>query len=490
MSSTTCIEDLPPEMICELFEYLPLKDLVACSMVNRRWHSIYVAFKLHRLAAINFAGPFNYGPIKWHNSNRRVEEVERCMPAMFRHLAAKPLLSNLKQLALTGYDSEFDLNHLNRYQQLVHLEIDITFLDKSNVQLKLSKLKVLAFHRSNLNCSLSIDCPELSTMLYNGNVNQLDVKHPETIRKLQTDWFSYEMTPFKSVECLVTKKYQAISLATLISLPRLRELHYNREMDSLFFYDFGKVVNIVGRVKRTLIEFMDEAKRLRGSDFQFTFCGLQVANVNVDQIDFGMYVNEASGRERVCNEYVYLKNYHLIEPGAMHFVYWIDYNRLLSNVTGEFPLCFSQKFTGIEEVHVDGVVEDPDHLLWFLKSLRFLRSLGFKTTKLSQEFYDQLPTAAYSLEKLEFVNNELQLNFDFIGKFSHLLHLAIRPALSLEAATSLVPSLGGLFACFFHAASKGKYYIISKRIKSRWRIVSHLKEFKTRHPEKMIDLFK
>ena len=33
----TSIEDLPPEMIFELFKYLHVEDLAICSMVNKRW---------------------------------------------------------------------------------------------------------------------------------------------------------------------------------------------------------------------------------------------------------------------------------------------------------------------------------------------------------------------------------------------------------------------------------------------------------------------
>ena len=44
------IIDPPLEMICELFRYLGLKYLVTCSMVNKRWHSVYsVLVKLEQL---------------------------------------------------------------------------------------------------------------------------------------------------------------------------------------------------------------------------------------------------------------------------------------------------------------------------------------------------------------------------------------------------------------------------------------------------------
>ena len=463
----TTIEDLPPEMICELFEHLHLKDLAACSLVNKRWHSIYSNFKVHSLVAIRSEDPFN-----WHGSNETVEEKCICPPAMFCRLIEKPLLSNLKHLALGG--SQFDLNKLNRFQQLVHLEINGIRGVHLNLHLNLPKLKVLAFHGSNENCPLSIDCPLLSTLVYGEleDVNLLKVMHPETIQKLQTDVVGEKLAPFESVECLVTTNSEAISLATLRSLPKLRELHYNQDIESLFEDEFRNETGKVDRVKRTLSEFLSETK-LRGSDFRFTFAGLQLNNVNVDQIDFEVQVDRF-GEDRVYNEYVYMKNYHLIERGALHFVYHVDYTRLLSHVTGEFPRCFSQKFTDIHVVYATAEVQDPDHFLWFLKSLRSLRSLWLDETELGQAFYDQLPAAAPSLYKLFFRGyhyDMLQLNFDFIGRLSHLSRLEIDPKIPLESAISLTKLLGRLEVRFHVQSSKEECFEIEKsRGSTEWKI--------------------
>ena len=53
----------------------------------------------------------------------------------------------------------------------------------------------------------SIDCPELNVLVYRETTNAslLKVKHPETIRKLETSMFGPKLAPFKNVECLVTR---------------------------------------------------------------------------------------------------------------------------------------------------------------------------------------------------------------------------------------------------------------------------------------------
>ena len=479
-------------MIYELFKHLPLKDLVACSMVNKRWHFIYSNLRLHSLAATDFDDLF-----RWYQSNLPIQDAERCPQFVFLRLAEKPLLSNLKHLAVSG-SFEFDLNKLNRFQQLLHLEINITLRNKK-LHLNLPRLKVLVLHRWNDYCALSIDCPQLITLLYDEEpkgATLLKVKHPETIRTLETNMFDAKLIPFKAVECLVTGRFEAISKATLISLPELRELHYDWHIEFVIAVGSRHGPGTVDRMKQKLNEFLDEAKKLRGNEFQFTFCGFRLTNVNVDQIDFGVQVHEESRREYVHNEYVYMKNYHLVEPGAIDFVRYVYYTDLLSHVTGEFPRCFSQKFTDIRSVYATTKkVQDPDHFLWFLKSLRFLIELWLEDTELAQEFYDHLPASASSLIRLnlrdEHCEKGLQLNFDFIGSFSYLSELVINSIISLELLPSLVRSVGRLELGWFDVQSREKIFKIYKGLRStEWTIKRDGESlFETEDPEEIVDFF-
>ena len=63
-----------------------------------------------------------------------------------------PLLSNLKHLALFRGDSsfEFDSKKLNKFGQLVHLDLDDAFLGKKKANLNLPELKFLAFRNQCL----------------------------------------------------------------------------------------------------------------------------------------------------------------------------------------------------------------------------------------------------------------------------------------------------------------------------------------------------
>ena len=493
-TSTTSIEDLPWEMISELFKNLPPKDLASCSLVNKRWHSIFTAFKLHSLVATDSDGLF-----RWYHSKRPIQEAERCRRWMFLRLAKKPLLSNLRHLAVLTpmYESGFDLNDLNRFQQLVHLEIMYFPHEQKRTHLSLPKLKVLAFPEWNYHCVLSIDFPRLSTLLYvgdNGIASLLKVKHPETIRKLETNMFGEILIQFKSVDCLVTKEFEAISTATLLSLPNLRELRYNGNVRYRFEKESRRGAGMIDRLKKMLSEFLDQAKKLRGSDFLFTFAGLQVTNV--DQIDFGVQVHEKSGREYVHMEYIYMKNYHHLESGPIDFVHQADYTLLLSYATGEFPLCFSQKFPNIYLVYATAKVQDVDHFLWFLKSLRSPSRLKLVETGLGQAFYDQLPAVAPSLLGLHLAvghcEDRLQVNFDFLGRLSRLSDLVIEPVLYLESLPSLTRSLGRLEECNFHVQSSKESFKIRKEPNStQWDIrgASRAGRLLLENPEEILNFF-
>ena len=442
-TSTTSIEDLPPEMISELFGYLPPKDLVACSQVNKRWYSIYAAFKLQSLVTIDSEDFF-----RWYHSNQPIQEAEQCRRWMFVRLAKKPLLSNLKHLALCDSEFEFDFNDLNRFEQLVHLEMATFPSICGKIHLNLPRLKVLAIHYWDRQCPLTIDAPELSTLLYGyEDAEPLKVKHPETIRMLETNIDSGELGVFKGVKCLVTEEFEKISKTILLTLPKLRELRYDQDIEEVFAKECLHGAGTVNRVRKMLSQFMDGAKKLRDNDFRFRFAGLQLNNEkDVNKID--VQVHKRFGEEYVHNEYVYMKNYHLIESDALHFVHRVNYTSLLSHVTGEFPRCFSQKFTGIERVEATAEVQDPDHFLWFLRSLRFLRKLELAWTKLGQEFYDQLPASAPYLASLVLGEGHckkgLQVNFDFFSRLSRLSELTIGPAIWSKSLPSLTRSLSRL----------------------------------------------
>lgn len=496
------IDDLPPEMIFELFKYLRLRDLAACSMMNRRWHSLYLSFRLDRLAVIGCPEYFYSGAESTCVCKGQMSEDK--VPyrlEISNRLVDQSLLSNLKILSLWHIPVEFDLNKLNKFSQLVLLKIgEKKKRGKEPMNLNLPKLKVLVWHLPYYESPLSIDCLELSVLVYccgsyEQQENRLTVKRPETIKQLKTNMVGPRLAPFKNVHTLVTCKFQAIQKDTLLLLPKLKKLHFNASIDELV-----KQGNQIDRIKQTVREFVKDVKLLRGYDFEFRFAGFQLIKTSVDEIAFGEQVD---GREYWCHHYLYMKlNYNLIDPTSLDFINTFDYNRLMklmSNVAAEIPSCFFTKFTGIHLVQAENAILDAKHFLWFLKSLGSLRKLYLIYPELDQEFYDQLPTAVPSLTCLElFEHNASQLNFNFIREFSRFSQIYLYGDVSFETLDFLIGSFGKsaapnlAVARFGFKGLKEKSFFIDKIPFQVWKIVENRNQiiFMTKNPEEVLNFFR
>ena len=425
------IEDLPPEMICELFKHLPLKDLLACSLVNKRWHSIVGYFKVHTLVVLD-KGYTNIR--KWTYPNRKFQDHELCDAELFNRLADHPRSKHVKRLALLSGKHRLD-SQLKSFSQLQHLEI---FRGYSEITFSHSELEVLVFHHS-IYQPRSIDCPKLRVLVYDeyGRESLLNVKQPETIRELRTNMFGSKLDRFKSVQYLVTWKIEAISRATLQSLPGLKKLHFDEDIAGAFWSFRPNEAGALDRMKRTLHEFLGHVQQLKRADFQFRFAGLKLTETTLDQIDFDVQVEK--GREVVYNESVYLKNYHLIESDALHFICKLDYNRLMS-VGEDLPADFFERFAGVDKVRASAAVQDDRHFVWFLTSLRSCKRLWLADSQLSRDFFEyDLPIFVPSVTVLRMSAYDsfgLLFDFDFLYKLRHLKKLSISDALSLDAIRS------------------------------------------------------
>ena len=460
-SSTTTIENLPPEMISELFRLLHPKDLAACSLVNKRWNWIYSNFKLHRLVAIDHP---HDRPNEWYETGNKIEEKEMCHPDQFYRLAEKPIVSNLRYLALFESWNGFELTKLNRFSQLVHLEIHTGFLNISytiQVNLNLPELKVLVIHRFNRRYPLLLNCPQLGLLVYRGepaDSNLLEVMHPETIRKLETDMLDEKLSPFINVECLATRDLRLINRTTLLLLPKLKELHF--KLDWTPFAELNDPSEFL-QSKEQLKQFLDDVNSLRTpGSFRFRFAAFELNKAKLEQIDFNVQIGR-SFEYAWAWEYLefYMKNYDLID-GSVDFHHPVNHTLLMRQVDGKLPSDFFEKITKIQKIVTFDTV-DIDQFLSFLKSLRSLRMLYLIRPKLGQEFYDQLPALAQSLDHLELFehNDEIRLNFEFLLRLPRFSKLNLFCGeVSPESERSLIHSVGKQVQVTFYS----KHYAVDK----------------------------
>lgn len=441
MSFSTTIDNLPPEMLCAVFEHLDLEDLVTCSAVNKFWHSVYSSsFKINRLVVTHLLDNFHD---EWH-SEQAVRSETLCCPEKFPHLAALPLLSNLQHLKLNSRSLDFELDKLNEFSQLVTLLFDFELRD--DINLNLPKLEVLKFGFNYFN-HFSVDCPKLRVLIYEEGAqsDRLDLKHPETVRRLETNMVGSKLDRFQNVECLVSSSFDAISKSTLQSLPKLNELHY------------GSVFTSQSQIEErdaVLRKFLNDLKTLRASDFKFIFAGfLLTSSEALDEIDFGDQTIE----------WIYARNHQLVE-GNLEFLNYVNYNRFMRSVILEIPITFFKKLTGVRTLVIEDPVQDANHFLEFLNSLRSLKELRIKKNSgLDQVFFDLLPTSVRRLTELS-IEEDYELNYNFLSLIPSLTDMGTSE-LSFKSLTSLIRSYGELRSCILSFNFKGRRFSIHRNKK-------------------------
>lgn len=260
-ASSVSIVVLPPELITKIFKYMPLRDLIACSLVNKKWNLIYSGLAMRLFA---FRHPQSDQFPFWYGTNHLILNTSLlCTPKMFRLLALKLMPPNIKYLSLAGVLPPPDLtgNMLGNFQSLVHLEVNFhRFIFVNRIEHPV--LKVLALHCKNTQ-SIEIACPELRILKYGEREGPslLTILNPQTVRHLETNMFGPKLSPFTRVETLVTRQVAAITLNTLTALRSLRQFKFNGK--------FNLNEQDAQIAKLDLTHFVRDAQRLQGT-FEFT----------------------------------------------------------------------------------------------------------------------------------------------------------------------------------------------------------------------------
>ena len=465
---TTTIEDLPPEMIGELFKNLPLKDLIACSLVNKRWHSIFNDFKVHDLAVQDMV---LVGINKWTFPCSPFLDHELCDLNLFNRFARRPQLSNLNRLALLC-DGPVSTNQLIQFSRLQHLEIHTP-----GPTLNHPNLEVLVIHKRNSD-PLTINSPKLRVLAYEEEQDLIRVVHPATIKKLDTDMLAPKLKQFLNVECLVTWDMNAINKATLQSLPSLKKLHFDLDIQDAFsLFSTNQTGSSLARMKRKLNKVLESAQRRAG--FEFQFAGFDATEIMANRIEFD--VQRVQGQdETVFNESVYLRNFDRIQPNVLTFVRNLNYNLMMRNAAedqaGHLPAGFFEKFAGLDLVDAGGVIQNEQHFRWFLESARPLVTLYLNGSQLGVDFFGDLAKLHPSLQELHMDALDQAarpVDLTFLKGLQELKTLQIRGVMSTEHVRMFIDLLDDLVSTqvYFEIECENKSVFAEKvRHTREWRL--------------------
>lgn len=349
-NSTANFDDLPAEMISEIFHHLNFNDLISCKQVCRRFCEIVGELRIRCLHV------------------RYPEEAEAyssefCHPNLFKIQVAQPILSRLRSLTI-AHSFDLDLNILNQFGELVQLRIGYIRHDQPKLVLSLPKLRILEFFEE-AGCKVTVDCLNLERLFCFGWYldSEFAVKHPETIHTLQTDFHDRSLQPFKNVEYLSCRRnYKIFDESTLLALPKLKEIRYSGHFGEFHQRSYGghQWQNVLARLRR----FMESKRTLEKFDLRVFFGCVELVNDKpINEYEFEQYHANA--------ERFYMINYpQLLKTDALE----VNYSRLMDILgNDQIPDDYFDKFSHISTVKVDerqGKRIDQEHLLWFLKSLK------------------------------------------------------------------------------------------------------------------------
>lgn len=450
------INDLPPEMLQEILRPLSLLNLVRLKLVCKLWNELISRIKIDRL----FVDADLETKERWYYTNRPSGESDVCCPELFVAQCKQTMLSNLKYLRLDYevWDNQlkkmkvlnFDPNELNRFRQLVQL--DIEHYEAGPLQLKLPNIEILSMNWYHNKNPVSVDCPKLRILGFCelSENDQLRVKNIDRVRVLDSPILGAKLARFKNLEVLRCTEYDQgfLDRSTLLNLRKLKVIYSGIGFGN---YDIG---NFKNDVLQRLKEFMRQKRILNRTDLKVYFAGLLLIDEDLADIDFGLEVRE--GRDFISPEQLYMKHYHRLQD-QLDFVVNVDYSRLFSLVD-VLPEDYFRRFLNLKGVKAFCPLNEQ-HFLVFLKQIYSLEWFSIYNSDLSQAFFDCLPefcslTNFYLFETDELNENggtaansgksEIQLNFSFISKFKRLCFVQIERDLSLLSLRTFVASFEGM----------------------------------------------
>ena len=200
---------LSSELLCEIFKHLNLEEPIKCKLVDKNWYSIVNDLVKVKRLVVNQAYPS-----KWYLTNELIkEEIECCHLNLFLTQYKRSFLANLNYLNLNPAYSNFDINIVNLFTQLIHFATGVVYKFNAIVNLNLPNLENLSFY-THRNCNLTIDCPKLKVLYYKNHEtdSNLNIKHPDSIVYLEINLKGeklYEkLKELKNVEYLRVHNYK------------------------------------------------------------------------------------------------------------------------------------------------------------------------------------------------------------------------------------------------------------------------------------------
>lgn len=266
--STLSFANLPPLVIKKIWKYLPLRDIVACGRVNKWWLEVYNDLQVRRIN-------LSEGCEMYYSLRAEADESaddDLISPSCYRQLFLQPQLANLRVFIIRCFAIEFDLNVVNRFRHLIHLEISANFgvynlrtrEKPRNIILNLPNLRRFIFTRTDWR-TLIVNSEDIEFVQLTGCVmpGLTWITYPNRVTSLSTDGrIDYLVNEYSNVETLYIRYDFQVGESVFDYLPNLKQVYYEDfqpspdEPDDL-------------RASETLRAFRSDGRRLLANpDFQ------------------------------------------------------------------------------------------------------------------------------------------------------------------------------------------------------------------------------
>ena len=421
------MNNLPIKLCYAIFKYLPLDELCRLRLINKRFHNMIKDYKIEELSfydsiwRIKDIWLFIMKPIYPINS------INISKLSIFFNSSSLNL-GNLKRLSITSIkdDDNFNLDLLNRFINLEHLELDFESKWSKNNKLKLPNLRILMLN-FNIRLKISIDAP---------NLNALQIEF-----EIKNDYNPFDSIQFLNSSIKHLMVFGNLNLSKLINLSFLKSIQtlecYIEQLNQINIFEILKKLKSVDILLRKNEDYRDidlnilanmikQRNKLRRSDVKIWFENIQLSNEKeLRELDF----------KRANRLSLQMKHYHKLadKVGEMDL---IDYTELMRLTNSNLPIDFFKKYN-VQEIVASDKIEDQNSFITFLLNCIYLKRLCLINSSLSQSFYDRLPSST-SLIALKLKEDEhTGLDFKFINKIQYLNKFYTNQKLSLDIILNL-----------------------------------------------------
>ena len=453
------LDQLPIELYQLIFGYLDLVEVSTCRLVSKKLNEVVKVFRVRELSFYDWE---RYRRSFWYHDGKPIYPCNSLSVSKVAVLNSTSIdLRYLKRLCFCNKVNcgELHLEVLNKFKQLVHLDLCLKGLGASESEIEKLKLNSLEHLHIAFKSPVFIefDTPKLESVVlrYRGDeeadqpIATIRFVTPSTVKRLCTFGLLQDQLP-KNFGGLKHLQYDELDLDLHVLLKEFPDL---------------RVLNFCGRKVRNgcsaLGQIMREKDRLRPS---LKLCFESILLDSSKAIESYAFDKESKLA-------LLIKHHSSMLPDA-NSLQRLDYSELMSLTKNGYPIGFleSRPFVCVDLVSVNGVIDDPNRLLNFLLNCVNLEHLRLNNCSLTMEFFDKLPTFTSLLHlEINAENRDLQLDFSrFLFKITNLVWFETDQNLDGSLLLDLIQQLK--FVCYLVFKANGQTFSIYKSYKGKYEL--------------------